>query len=141
MNLGLLCSNESLELAAVIDAATVGRLPADIRIVIADRHSAALTLARSAGFYGVFIPRAPFHENRDAFERRLIEVLAQAEVQLVVLAGYEREIGPVLAEAFPDQLFGQGLGPEELVARLTEKIRAGLFSLVDNPGRDPEGRP
>jgi phosphoribosylglycinamide formyltransferase-1 len=141
MNLGLLCSNESLELAAVIDAAAAGLLPADIRIVIADRHSAALTLARSAGFYGVFIPRAPFHENRDAFERRLSEVLAQAEVQLVVLTGYEREIGPVLAEAFPDRLFGQGLGPEELVARLTEKIRAGLFSLVDNPGRDPEGRP
>jgi len=137
MNLGLLCSNECLELAAVIDAVAAGRLPVDIRIVIADRHSAALALPRSAGFYGVFIPRAPFHDNRDGFERRLVEVLTQAEVQLVVLAGYERETGPVLAEAFPDRLFGQGLGPEELVARLTEKIRAGLFALVDSPDRDP----
>ena len=143
MNLGLLCSNEGLELAAVLDAVSAGRLPASIRIVIADRHSAALTLARSAGIYGVFIPRAPYHANRDGFERRLVEVLTQAEVQLVVLAGYEREPGPVLAEAFPGRLFGLGLGPEELAGRLAEKVQANLFNLADPPGRalDPGGRP
>jgi folate-dependent phosphoribosylglycinamide formyltransferase PurN len=143
VNLGLLCSNEGLELSAVVDAAAEGRLPADIRIVIADRHSAALTLARSAGFYGVFIPRAPYHANRDGFERRLVEVLNQAEARLIVLAGYEREPGPVLAGAFPGRIFGRGLGPEELVGLLTEKI--GLFSLVDSPDPGPDpysgGRP
>ena len=138
MNLGLLCSNEGLELAAVVEAVAAGRLSADIRIVIADRHSAALGLARSAGFYGVFIPRSPYHANRDGFERRLVEVLTQAEVQWVVLAGYEREPGPVLVEAFPGRLLGLGLGPEELVSRLTEE--AGLFTLVDCPGRDTGGR-
>jgi folate-dependent phosphoribosylglycinamide formyltransferase PurN len=138
LNLGLLCSNEGLELAAIIEAVQKGRLSVSIQIVIADRHSEALTLARSAGFYGVFVPRAPFHANRDGFERRLVEVLAQAEVQLVVLAGYEREPGPVLAEAFP--LFGLGLGPEELVSRLAEKT--GLFTLVDRPAlnRNPGDR-
>ena len=143
MNLGLLCSNEGLEIAAVVEAAAAGRLPAEIRIVIADRYSSALAPARSAGFYGVFIPRSPYHANRNGYERRLVEVLNQAEVQLVVLAGYERDPGPVLAEAFPDRLFGLGLGPEELVVRLAEKIRAGLFNLVDGPGRDrePGGRP
>ena len=119
MNVGLLCSNEGLELAAVIEAVAEGRLPIEIQIVIADRHSAALNLARSAGFYGVFIPRSPYHANRDGFERRLVEVLTQAEVQWLVLAGYEREPGPVLAEAF--RLLGQGLGPEELVSHLTEE--------------------
>jgi len=119
LKLGLLCSGEGLELAAVIEAVRSGRLPeeaAEVGIVIADRDSAALTLARSAGFYGVFIPRAPYHANRDGFERRLVEVLTQAEVELVVLAGYEREPGPVLAGAF--SLLGRGLGPEELVNRL-----------------------
>ena len=134
MNLGLLCSNEGLELAAVIKALAEGRLSGSVRIVIADRHSAALALARSAGLYGVFIPRAPYHANRDGFERRLVEVLAQAEVQLLVLAGYEREPGPVLTEAFPGRLLGLGLGPEELVGRLAEK--AGLFTAP--PGRNQE---
>lgn len=120
LNLGLLCSNEGLELAAVIEAARTGRLPAKVQIVIADRHSTALALARAAGFYGVFVPRAPYHANRDGFERRLVEVLTQAEVQSVVLAGYEREPGPVLAEAFP--LWGRGLGPEELVNHLLDRL-------------------
>jgi len=120
LNLGLLCSNEGLELAAVIEAVRTGRLTAEVRIVIADRHSEALTLARAAGFYGVFVPRAPYHANRDGYERRLVEVLTQAEVQTLVLAGYEREPGPVLAEAFPGRLLGQGLGPEDLVSRLAE---------------------
>ncbi|MDR2725806.1 MAG: hypothetical protein LBC90_07100 [Candidatus Adiutrix sp.] len=141
MNLGLLCSNECPELAAVIEAVAAGRLPADIRIVISDRQSAALSQARSAGFYGVFIPRAPFHDNRDGFERRLVEVLDQAEVRLVVLAGYERETGPVLAGAFPGRIFGQGLGPEELVGRLAENIRAGLLTLVEGPEQASGGRP
>ncbi|MDR2935438.1 MAG: hypothetical protein LBV70_06145 [Candidatus Adiutrix sp.] len=141
LNLGLLCSNEGLELAAVIEAVRTGRLSASIQIVIADRHSAALTLARTAGFYGVFVPRSPYHANRDGFERRLVEVLTQAEVQLVVLAGYEREPGPVLAEAFPGRLFGQGLGPEELVGRLAGETSP--LTLVDGPApsRDPGGRP
>jgi phosphoribosylglycinamide formyltransferase-1 len=136
LNLGLLCSNEGLELASVMEAARTGRLSASIRIVIADRHSAALALARSAGFHGVFVPRAPYHANRDGFERRLVEVLNQAEVQLVVLAGYERETGPVLAEAFPGRLFGQGLGPEELVGRLAGET--GLFTLVGRPALNPD---
>ena len=130
MNLGLLCSNEGVELAAVIEAVAAGRLAVEIRIVIADRHSEALNLARTAGFYGVFVPRSPYHANRDGYERRLVEVLTQAEVQWLVLAGYERKPGPVLAEAFPGRLLGLGLGPEELVSQLMEKA-----------GRDSGGGP
>jgi phosphoribosylglycinamide formyltransferase-1 len=136
MNVGLLCSNQGLELAAVISALTSGRLSASVRIVIADRHQSVLNLARSAGLYGVFIPRAPFHANRDGFERRLVELLTQAEVRLVVLAGYERELGPVLNEAFPGRLFGHGLGPEELVSGLAERV--GRFTLVSAPKRASE---
>ena len=111
VNLGVLCSDEALELAAVIEAAAAAQTRASIRLVIADRDSAALTLARTVGLYGVFIPRSAYHANRDGFERRLVEMLAQAEVQLVVLAGYRRETGPVLAGAFPGRLFGWGLKP------------------------------
>ena len=134
MNLGLLCSNKGRELEAVIEAMTMGRISGSIQIVIADRHSEALSLARLNGFYGVFIPRSPYHANRDGFERRLIEVLTQAEVQLLVLAGYEREPGPVLTQAFPGRLLGLGLESEELVGRLAEEI--GPLPLIDRPGRN-----
>lgn len=47
-----------------------------------------------------------------------------------MLAGFIREVGPVLAEAFPGRIFGQDLGPDELVTDLEHKLRSSLFSLV-----------
>ena len=130
MKLGILCTSEGLELAALIAAAESGRLAGEIKIVIADRDSEALALAREAGLYGVFVPRAPFHANRDGFERRLAEVFFQAGAEAVVLAGYQRELGDVLLTEFSGRVYGQGLGPEELTADLEKRLRADRLSLV-----------
>ena len=59
LNLGVICSDEAPELAAVLEAAAAGEAPASIRLVIADRDSAALSLARSAGLYGALSPVRP----------------------------------------------------------------------------------
>jgi len=130
MNVGIICSGEGLELAALIEGAERGRLPMEIKLVITDRDSPALNLARTAGIYGAFIPRSAFHANRDGFERRLIEMMNQAQAEAVILAGFEREVGPVLTEAFPDRLWGQGLAPAELVSYLEKKLRGDLFRLT-----------
>jgi len=130
MSAGVICSGDGLELAAIIEAIDCGRLPLEIKIVITDRDSQALGLARTAGLYGAFIPRSAFHANRDGFERRLVEMMTQAEAEAVILAGFEREVGPVLSAAFPDRLLGQGLSPEELTAFLEKKLRGGLFRLA-----------
>lgn len=128
--IGILCSGEGLEMAALIEAVESGRLPAEIKIVITDRDSPALNMARTVGLQAAFIPRSAFHANRDGFERRLVEMLNQVGAEAVVLAGFIREVGPVLAEAFPDKIYGQDLGPDELVADLDRRLRSGLFSLV-----------
>ncbi|MDR2946515.1 MAG: hypothetical protein LBV79_07220 [Candidatus Adiutrix sp.] len=129
-NLGILCSDEGLELAALIGAVENGRLPAASKMVVADRDGASLALAREAGLYGAFIPRAAFHANRDGYERRLVEILRGAEVEAVALAGFDREPGPVLCEAFPGRLYGQGLGPAELVDELEKRLRRDLFTIA-----------
>lgn len=129
-DIGVLCSGEGLEMAALMEAVEDGRLPADIKIVITDRDSPALNMARAAGLNAAFIPRSAFHANRDGFERRLVELLNQAGAEALVLAGFFREVGPVLTEAFPGRIFGQDLPPDELVADLGPKLRSRLFSLV-----------
>lgn len=130
--IGVLCSGEGLEMAALIEAVETGRLPAEIRLVITDRDSPALSMARAVGLNAAFIPRSAFHANRDGFERRLVDLLTQAGAEVLVLAGFIREVGPVLAEAFPDKIFGQNLGPDELVDELERKFRSSLFSLVSD---------
>jgi len=129
-NIGVLCSGEGREMAALMEAAAAGRLPAEIKIVITDRDGPALNMARTAGLQAAFIPRSAFHANRDGFERRLVDLLSQAGAEVLVLAGFIREVGPVLAEAFPGRIFGQDLEPDELVADLEQKLRSSLFSLI-----------
>ncbi len=130
VKIGVLCSSEGGELAGLFRAVADGRLPAEVRIVVADRDSDALFLAREAGFNGVFIPRQAFHANRDGYERRLVEVLSQAQVEAVVLAGFDREAGPVLSEAWPGRLFGRGVEPDRLVPELEKWLRSRLFQVV-----------
>lgn len=130
--IGVLCSGEGLEMAALIEAVEAGRLPAEIRLVITDRDSPALSMARAVGLNAAFIPRSAFHANRDGFERRLVELMAQAGAEVLVLAGFIREVGPVLAEAFPNKIFGRNLGPDALVDELERKFRSSLFSLVSD---------
>ncbi|MDL2260415.1 hypothetical protein LJB99_06050, partial [Deltaproteobacteria bacterium OttesenSCG-928-K17] len=129
MDIGILCSGEGPELAFILAAAKSGRLPADIKIIITDRDSSALALAREAGFYGCFVPRAIFHANRDGFERRLVELLREAGAEAVVLAGFLREPGPVLEEAFPGKIFGRDIPPEALAAHLEKQLRSAGLSL------------
>ena len=110
---------DGLEVAALIAAVEAGRLSARIKIVIADRDSPALNLARAAGLYGVFLPRSAFHANQDGFERRLVELLTEAGAGALVLAGFTRPVGPVLEQSFPGLIYGQGQTADELVAGLT----------------------
>lgn len=119
-------------MAALIEAVEAGRLPAKIKLVITDRDSPALSMARAVGLNAAFIPRSAFHANRDGFERRLVDLMTQAGAEVLVLAGFIREVGPVLSEAFPDKIFGQNLGPDELVDELERKLRSSLFSLVSD---------
>lgn len=128
--IAILCSDQAASLAVLIEAVDSGRLPAEIKIVVADRDSEALRLAREAGLYGAFIPRSAFHANRDGFERRLAEVFQKAGAKAVALADYGRELGPVLTEAFGGAVFGQGLSGVELEADLAKRLRARLFDLV-----------
>ncbi|UQZ89388.1 hypothetical protein C4J81_09325 [Deltaproteobacteria bacterium Smac51] len=129
--IGVLCSGPGLELYALIQAVHDGRLPATIRLVICDsQNSDVLTLARSNGLQAAFVPRGAFHANIDGYERRLLEMMREAQVEMVVLAGFARELGSVLNDAYPGQIVGRDLCPVRLVSELESVLRKKLFTVV-----------
>ena len=131
INIGILSSGEGLELAALIGAARNGQLPAEIKIVLTDRDSSALALAREAGLYGSFVPRSAFHANRDGFERRLAALLKEAGVEAVILANFLREPGPTLEAAFPGKIINlEGLSLENIPELVARKLRGFSLNLV-----------
>lgn len=101
IKLGVLISGSGSNLQAIIDAIAQGRLDASIELVISSRADAyGLERAKSAGIdTAVVSPKT--HENPNA---RIAELLLQAEVDYVVMAGYMRLLGSEVLDVFPNRV-------------------------------------
>lgn len=104
LRLGVLASGGGTNLQSVIDRCKDNSLAAEVAIVICNNPDAgALRRAEKAGIETCCINHRDFDE-RAAFDRRVVQQLQESGVELVVLAGFMRIIGPILLEAFPQQI-------------------------------------
>lgn len=119
--IAIMASGRGSNMDAIIDAAKVGRINAEVSAVISDKKgAAALSKASDAGIPAYFVSRARA-ADRDAFERDLLEILERHSVDLICCAGFMRvlsagfvnrykgrimNIHPALLPAFPG-LFAQ----------------------------------
>lgn len=102
--IALLASHEGSLVQAVIDACERGRLAAGVSLVISNNSAAgALRRARSHGIRAVHMSRAT-HGDEQRLDAAMAETLRQCEVDLVVLAGYMRRIGPLTLREFPERI-------------------------------------
>ena len=103
LKLGVLGSGKGSNFRAIADAIARGELNAEVRIVISDVADAGiLTLARERGIPAAHIPPGRFKTKLEPEqEQRLVEMLRDAGVNLVVLAGYMRMVKAPLLDAFP----------------------------------------
>ena len=106
LKLGVLGSGKGSNFRAIADAIARGELDADVRIVISDVPDAGiLSLARERGIPAAHIPPGRFRTKLEPEqEQRLVELLREAGVELVVLAGYMRMIKVPLLDAFPRRI-------------------------------------
>lgn len=99
--LGVLVSGSGTNLQAILDATAAGSLDAEVALVISNRADApALGRAERARVPSQVVPHAAFADRGD-FDARLAELLQQARVDWVVLAGFMRVLGPRFLGAFP----------------------------------------
>jgi len=99
--LGVLISGRGSNLQALVDATAARRLAATIAIVVSNRAAApGLLRAGEAGIEAICLnPRD--YDDRNAYDRAIVDVLRRRQVDLVCLAGFMRLIGPPLLDAFP----------------------------------------
>jgi phosphoribosylglycinamide formyltransferase-1 len=85
---------------AIIDACADGRLAAVPRVVISNNSGApALDRARRAGIPAYHLSSATDPEP-EALDRAILRTLRAHGVELVVLAGYMRRLGPAVLDAY-----------------------------------------
>jgi len=106
IRIGALASGGGTNVQSIIDRCADGRISGEVAIVISDRAEAGvLDRARTHGIQALHIPvaKSGTDEWLEA-DRRVVEVLQSARVDLVCMAGYMRVIGPHLLAAFPRRI-------------------------------------
>ena len=101
----VLVSGGGTNLQAIIDAKASGIIKnAEISLVISNNPSAyALTRAKNAGIKASCISPSEF-DSREAFNKALTDALIEAEVDLVVLAGFLVIIPREMVEKFRNRI-------------------------------------
>jgi phosphoribosylglycinamide formyltransferase-1 len=104
LRVGVLASGRGSNFRAIVEAAEAGRLGATVVVLVTDRATAgALEIARAHGVEALVVePRA--HPTRDAFDKALIGLLADRQVDLVCLAGFMRVLTATFVKHFEGRL-------------------------------------
>ena len=108
LRVAVLASGHGSNLQAVIDAIEAGTVQSKIVAVISNKKEApALERARRHGLSALFVdPKlyANRPDSREVYDRKLLDVLRQHDVELVLLAGYMKIVTTVLVEAFANRM-------------------------------------
>lgn len=104
LNLGILASHTGTTLQAIIDGCKQGRLNARIRLVISNNsHSLALQRARNNAIPALHLSSYTHPASSD-LDSAIAGALSRHDVDLVVLAGYMKLLGPVTLRRFRNRI-------------------------------------
>lgn len=102
--LGFLASHRGTNMQSIIDACKQGRLNASPVVVISNNgDSGALDRAENEGIPGYHISSRTFPDTND-LDRAIRDTLMKHNVDLVILAGYMKRIGPATLETFAGRI-------------------------------------
>lgn len=106
LRLGILGSGKGSNCRAILERIREGSLGADPRIVISDVPDAGiLEIAREFGIANAFLLPGPFRTKlAPEVEQALVQMLQDAEVELVILAGFMRVLKEPMLNAFPHRI-------------------------------------
>jgi phosphoribosylglycinamide formyltransferase-1 len=104
--LGILGSGKGTNCRAILDSIRSGALPAEARVVISDVLDAPiLEIAREFSVPNAYLPPGEFRTRLEPkVETELVQMLRDASVELVALAGFMRVLKSPMLEAFPRRI-------------------------------------
>lgn len=108
LRVAVLASGRGSNLQAIIDGIEAGQVQAAVVAVISNKKDAvALERARKHGLKDLFVDPKPFAgqpDSREAYDRALLAILQQHDVELVLLAGYMKIVTAVLVNAYRNRM-------------------------------------
>lgn len=109
LKLGFLASGNGSSAKAICDAIRRRELAAEARLLVSNRREAkALDWARGDGLATLHIPTL---DDPDAADTALAKTMQDHEVNLIILSGYLRHLGPRTLSAFEGRILNIHPGP------------------------------
>src|SRR5215831_17282166 len=104
--IGILGSGKGSNCRAILERIRSGDLAAESRLVISDVLDAPiLDIAREFNVSNAYLPPGHFRTRLEPqAEEELVKMLRDADVELVVLAGFMRVLKTPMLEAFPRRI-------------------------------------
>ena len=104
INIGVLASGRGTNLQAIIEAVKEGKIEGRISIVISDNRDAfALKRAKQNNIETEYINFKSF-KNREDYDKEIIKILEEKDIDLVVLAGYMRILSPHFIRTYKNKI-------------------------------------
>ena len=106
LGLGILGSGKGSNCRAMLESIRAGTLPARARVVISDVFDAPiLNIAKEFSVPNAYLQPGQFRTRLEPnAEAELVRMLREADVDLVVLAGFMRVLKSTILEAFPRRI-------------------------------------
>ena len=145
LRLGCLSSHGGSNLQAIIDGCKEGRLDAKVCVVISNNStSTALERARREGIPYYHLS-GKTHPQSDELDKAILDIFETHEINLVVLAGYMKQLGPEVLSRYRGRILnihpallpkfgGQGFYGENVhqaVLAAGEKVTGVTIHVVD----------
>src|SRR5580704_11004761 len=102
--IGVLLSGRGSNFVALAESVATGRIPnAEIAIVVSNREGApGIDKAKERGIATRIIPSKGL--EREAYDRQVVAVLNEHNVEFICLAGYMRLLSPYFVASFPNRI-------------------------------------
>ncbi|MEQ2527799.1 phosphoribosylglycinamide formyltransferase [Bacillaceae bacterium CLA-AA-H227] len=98
--IAVFASGSGSNFQAILDA----RLDAEISLLVCDKPQAFCVERAKKAEVPTFVFQAKEYASKEAYELEILHALKEHGVELIVLAGYMRLIGPTLLQAFEEKI-------------------------------------
>jgi len=104
MNIAVFASGRGTNFGAIIRAIKKGKIKANLALLVCDNPKAgAVGRAKRAGIKVALVKREDFSTKKD-FEDKIIQHLAENNIDLVILAGFMRLLSPELVSRYKNKI-------------------------------------
>lgn len=103
-NVAVFASGNGSNFQSLVDAEKAGKIEGHISLLISDKPAAYVNTRAKNEQVPVFAFEAKKYSSKEDYESVLVDILKEMNIDLVVLAGYMRIVGPTLLAAYANKI-------------------------------------